>query len=64
MSLWPLGELKPAAAVVAAVSHEQFRSWNTGELVRLMGAHPVLVDVKGIYDQQAMQAAGIRVWRL
>jgi hypothetical protein len=29
-----------------------------------MGDNPVLIDVKGMYDQQAMIAAGIRVWRL
>ena len=64
VTLCPVGELKPAAAVVAAVSHEQFRAWGSAELSRLMGANPVLVDVKGIYDQQAMKAAGMRVWRL
>ena len=64
VTLCPVGELKPAAAVVAAVSHEQFRAWGSAELLRLMGANPVLVDVKGIYDQQAMKAAGMRVWRL
>jgi UDP-N-acetyl-D-galactosamine dehydrogenase len=62
--LCPVNELKPAAAVVAAVSHEQFRSWGSGELSRLMGDNPVLVDVKGIYDKRAMTSAGIRVWRL
>ena len=64
VTLCPVGELRPAAAVVAAVSHEQFRAWGSAELSRLMGANPVLVDVKGIYDQQAMKAAGMRVWRL
>lgn len=64
VQLVPIAELKPAAAVVAAVSHEQFRSWGSAELLRLMGEKPVLVDVKGIYDQQAIAAAGIRVWRL
>ncbi len=64
VNLCPFAELKPAAAVVAAVSHEQFRSWDAGELMRLMGDNPVLIDVKGIYDQKAMRAAGIRIWRL
>ena len=64
VTLCPVDELKPAAAVVAAVSHEQFRSWGSGELSRLMGNNPVLIDVKGMYDLQAMKAAGMRVWRL
>jgi len=64
VTLCPVEELKPAAAVVAAVSHEQFRSWGSVALLRLMGANPVLIDVKGIYDQKVMKASGIRVWRL
>ena len=64
VTLCPIEELKPAAAVVAAVSHEQFRLWDAEALLRLMGANPVLIDVKGIYDRQAMKAAGISVWRL
>ena len=62
--LRPFQELAPAAAVVAAVSHREFLSWGAAELSKLMGERPLLVDVKGIYDQRALKAAGIRVWRL
>jgi UDP-N-acetyl-D-galactosamine dehydrogenase len=62
--LTPIAELKPAAAVVAAVSHQQFLHWSSGDIRRAMGDNPVLIDVKGMYDQQAMIAAGIKVWRL
>ncbi len=64
VALCPSAELKPAAAVVAAVSHELFRGWEAADLMRLMAENPVLVDVKGIYDQKQMRNAGIRVWRL
>lgn len=64
ITLCPAAELKQAAAVVAAVSHELFRGWSAAEMVRLMAENPVLVDVKGIYDQQQMKNAGLRVWRL
>jgi len=64
VKLVPLMELKPAAAVIAAVSHRQFLSWSPEEISRYMGDYPVLIDVKGMYDQRAMTAAGIRVWRL
>jgi len=64
VTLCPEVELKPSAAVVAAVSHELFRAWGVAELMRLMPDNPVLVDVKGIFDQQELKAAGIRVWRL
>jgi UDP-N-acetyl-D-galactosamine dehydrogenase len=62
--LVPITELKPAAAIVAAVAHQQFLAWTPEDLSRFMGNHPVLIDVKGMYDKRAMTAAGIRVWRL
>ena len=64
VQLVPTTELKPAAAVVAAVAHQQFLAWSPKDVSRYMGDNPVLIDVKGMYDQQAMKAAGIRVWRL
>jgi UDP-N-acetyl-D-galactosamine dehydrogenase len=64
VTLIPAGELKPAVAVIAAVSHDLFRSWPAQHLAGLMGENPLLVDVKGMYEQSAMKAAGIRVWRL
>ena len=62
--LTPVADLKPAAAVIAAVSHRQFLEWPPDAICRLMGDNPVLIDVKGLFDQKAMTAAGIRVWRL
>jgi UDP-N-acetyl-D-galactosamine dehydrogenase len=62
--LIPTAELIPAAAVVAAVAHRQFLDWTPKDFRRCMAENPVLIDVKGVYDHQAMTAAGIRVWRL
>jgi UDP-N-acetyl-D-galactosamine dehydrogenase len=64
VTLCPPDELKPSVAVVAAVSHDLFRSWTVQKLVALMGTSPLLIDVKGMYDQAALKEAGIRVWRL
>jgi UDP-N-acetyl-D-galactosamine dehydrogenase len=64
VQLVPLAELKPAAAMVAAVAHRQFLDWSPEDISRYMGDNPVLIDVKGMYDHHAMKAAGIRVWRL
>jgi len=64
IQLVPLTELRPAAAVIAAVAHRQFLDWSPKDVSRYMGDNPLLIDVKGIYDQWAMKAAGIRVWRL
>jgi UDP-N-acetyl-D-galactosamine dehydrogenase len=64
VQLVPITDLKPASAVVAAVAHRQFLAWSPEDVCRYMGDNPVLIDVKGMYDQRAMTAAGIRVWRL
>ena len=64
INLLPVAELRPAAAVVAAVAHQQFRGWSVREISSLMDSNPVLVDVKGIYDKVDMAAAGFRIWRL
>ena len=64
VSLLPLAELQPAAAVVVAVAHREYRALSAGQLRELMGEHPVLTDVKCLYDREALQQAGIRLWRL
>jgi UDP-N-acetyl-D-galactosamine dehydrogenase len=64
VKLVPISDLKPAVAVVAAVSHQQFLKWSIEDISALMGTNPVLIDVKGMFDQRAMAAAGIKVWRL
>ena len=57
-------EQKPAAALIVAVAHRQLLDWPPEHFRRCMGVNPVLIDVKGVYDQQALKTAGIRVWRL
>ncbi len=64
VTLTPVADLKPASAVVAAVAHREFLTWSPQTVVSHMGSNPVLIDVKGMFDQQAMRAAGIRIWRL
>lgn len=64
VNLVSLDKLSPAAAVVAAVSHRQFLTLSPEALAHLMDGNPVLIDVKGMYDQSALEAVGIRVWRL
>ncbi len=64
VTLIPFAELKPAAAVVAAVAHQPYRLLDASTLKRMMNDSPLLIDVKGIYDPNALTAAGIRLWRL
>lgn len=62
--LTPYDQLQPAAAVVLAVAHQQFREMIIADLGGLMIDAPVLIDVKGIFDKHEVQQAGIRLWRL
>ena len=64
VTLVPRLSMKPAVAVIAAVAHAEFRLLKAPDLAALMGERPVLVDVKGLYDRQELEAAGIRVWTL
>lgn len=59
-----MDELQPANAVIAAVSHRAYREMGVEQLKGLMGKNPVLIDVKAMYDPQAIRAADIRLWRL
>ncbi len=62
--LQPLEQLVPAAAVILAVSHDQFKSLTPDRLRQLCTGNPVLIDVKGMCSKQNFEAAGFRVWRL
>ena len=57
-------ELKPATAVIAAVAHKPFRELSVPQLTGLMNNKPILADLKGIYERDALEASGVRVWRL
>ncbi len=64
LELTPWEKLKPAQAVVAAVSHAEYKRLTPEEMARLCWSNPLLVDVKGAYDRAKFEAAGFKVWRL
>lgn len=64
VSLVSMEKLKPATAVVMAVAHKAYRDLSVAQLTSLMNSNPVLADVKGIYGRDALETAGVRVWRL
>lgn len=64
VELIPLQDLRPATAVIVAVSHQQYREFGLEELQKLMDARAALIDVKCIYNRDELQQAGIRHWRL
>ena len=56
-------QLQPAAAVVVAVAHRQYREMPVTAFKALMNGL-VLVDVKGMLKPEEVLAQGIRFWRL
>ena len=64
VTLTPLDQLQPAAAVVLAVAHREYREMGIGQLHKLMGDSPTLIDVKCVYSRDEVHQAGIRLWRL
>jgi UDP-N-acetyl-D-galactosamine dehydrogenase len=64
VTLVPEQDLVRAAAVILAVAHKAFKQLPVERLKCLMTDTPLMIDVKGIYDRQAVADAGIRLWRL
>jgi UDP-N-acetyl-D-galactosamine dehydrogenase len=57
-------ELPQAAAIVAAVAHDEYRNRPLDTLVSKLAPNGVYVDVKNRADAAALRARGIDVWRL
>lgn len=62
--LQTLGDLPQAVALVAAVPHAEFVGLSAAQLGQKLVRGGVLVDVKSVFDQEAMRAASYHVWRL
>jgi UDP-N-acetyl-D-galactosamine dehydrogenase len=64
LALSPLDAVAQYDAVIAAVSHDDFKTLSIAELqARCAPAAPFL-DVKGLFDRAGLTAAGFAVWRL
>ncbi|MBM4202162.1 MAG: nucleotide sugar dehydrogenase, partial [Gammaproteobacteria bacterium] len=55
---------KDADAIVAAVSHKQYKAMPLGDILGKMKKGGVFTDVKSAYDPAAIRAAGATLWRL
>lgn len=64
VTLLPLEDMKPAAALISAVAHSDYKNWSPEKLSPLLAPNPVLIDVKGVFDRAALQGSGVRVWNL
>jgi UDP-N-acetyl-D-galactosamine dehydrogenase len=62
--LLPWADLPRADAVVAAVAHKQYKALGTEDVCRKLIKGGCFVDVKSGFDQGALEAAGLKVWRL
>jgi UDP-N-acetyl-D-glucosamine/UDP-N-acetyl-D-galactosamine dehydrogenase len=57
-------DLPRADAIVAAVAHQPFTALGVADFQQKLVAGGCFVDVKACFDRQALEQAGIRVWRL
>lgn len=64
VQLTPIKQLQRAEAVVVAVAHKEFLEFGVSDYLHNLKQNPVVIDVKGVCNQDAFQAAGIRLWRL
>lgn len=66
IELSPMADMAGLEAVILAVAHKEYRALDL-DRVRAMfrdPSAPLLLDVKGFFDPEAVQAAGFRFWRL
>ena len=61
-----MNEISNMDAVILAVAHEQFKALKTEQINALYAsdAKKVLLDLKGLLDRKAYEAAGYYYWRL
>lgn len=65
LELLPIEHFRDLDAIVVAVSHNEYRQMQPGDLRRMVrGDAPVLADVKGIFDRHLASVEGFKVFRL
>lgn len=68
VTLQDVSAAKDADCVILAVAHQEFKNMSMDELDKLFKPVPqrekVVVDVKGIFEKQKLEARGYTYWRL
>ena len=68
MTLTKLEDVVDADCVIVAVAHDEFKAMSLYDIKKLYKNIPdeekVLVDVKGLYKIDDLNASGMRWWRL
>ena len=59
-----LEDVKQADAVIAAVAHTDIKAMDVNALNRITGPNTPFMDVKSVFNRQALEQAGFSVWRL
>jgi len=61
-----MASIRDMDAVILAVAHEQFKAFEMADMDALFAenAPKVLLDLKGLLDRKAYEAAGYYYWRL
>jgi len=57
-------ELPRADAIVAAVAHKEYKALSIDDISRKLIKGGAFIDVKAAFDAKAIQAAGLKLWRL
>jgi UDP-N-acetyl-D-galactosamine dehydrogenase len=65
-TLTPFHALKPADAIIVAVSHDEYKALSPQKLFSMTKGrkHTVLCDVKSMYDSNTLNTVGFSVWKL
>jgi UDP-N-acetyl-D-galactosamine dehydrogenase len=64
LTLTSWDSLPQADAIVAAVSHQQYREMSLDNLLAKLKPTGVFVDVKSAYPEHSIRERGVQVWRL
>ena len=68
VTLTKLEDVKDADCVIVAVAHNEFKALSLGDIKKLFrncdDCEKVLIDVKGLYDVEALKESGLKWWRL
>ncbi len=65
LAITDLKDIRGVDAVIVAVAHRAYQDMGIKGIVALcQDAHPVVVDVKGIFPKEKADKAGIQYWRL
>ena len=64
VDLHPLGDIKNVECIILAVAHEEFKSLTPADFGSMLTGARCFVDVKAQYEQSALEANDISVWRL